>query len=199
MVPLALAVLLAGPVPAEAALDQVLRLVGRYNIGHACPIAPRLALTGAHVLDPHPEIPSPLSFSWSNKDHEASGFVVPHRTERIRDVGALEPRDEGDRFPYVFPIAAAPPKPGDRVWILGYDWRNRKSALGDEPIDVKVTRLLANHVVYERGGRGGSSGSCVLNDRGEVVAIHVMSFPTDDRNQVGVGVGLWGELRRSQE
>lgn len=192
----------AEPTIAEAALDRgSLRLIGRFNAGHACAIGPRLALTNGHIVDirPFDVGVAPFPFVWSDGTG-ASGFLVPLRggLERARDLASVEPFGEGT-FPHYLPLASEAPKPGDRVFFLGYDWTNRKRALGDEVIEAKVTRVVALHLVFVPSGQPGSSGSCIVNEAGEVVAINEGGYPADDGETVGIAIGVWGGLHKAPE
>lgn len=192
----------ADPTAAESALDRgSLRLIGRFNAGHACAIAPRVALTNGHIVDLRPFDAgiSPYPFAWSDGSG-AAGFLVPTRggLERGRDLAAVEPYGEGS-FPHYLPLASAAPKPGDRVFFLGYDWSNRKKAMGDEVVEAKVTRVVALHVVFIPSGQPGSSGSCVVNEAGEVVAINEGGYPSDDGETVGIAIGVYGGLHKAPE
>ncbi len=196
-----LVVFLAAPPPAVEALTRgTLRLIGRFSAAHACPIQPRVALTNGHVIDPRPfdNDVKPFPYAWSDGTG-ASGFLVPASLERARDLATVEPMRADDVFPHPFRVAAQAPKPGDRVWLLGYDWRNRKSAMDDDVIEAKVTRVMALHVLFTPSGHPGSSGSCLLNDAGEVVAINEGGYETDAHEEAGLAVGVWGSLARMPE
>lgn len=199
MIALALSLLLA-PHPSEAALVRsTLRLIGRFGAGHACPVEPRIALTNGHMVDLRPfgdTVLAPFGSAYSDGVGNA-GFLVPinERLERWRDLAAVEPLTQGAVFVDPLPVAKQPPLAGDRIWLLGYDWRSKKSALADDVIEAKVTRIVALHVQFYPAGQGGSSGSCVLNDAGEVVAINSAGWPTDDKEEGGQAVGIWGVFK----
>lgn len=182
-----------------------LRLIGRFNTAHACAISPRVALTNGHVLDPRPfEASVPLvPYAWSDGTG-ASGFLAPLRdseghvlesaVERARDLARVEPLIATDVFPHPLHVAQQAPVAGDRIWFLGYDWKNRKSAMAEDVIEARVTRIVALHVIFAPSGQPGSSGSCVVNEAGEVVGINEGGYETDDKGEAGLAVGVWGEL-----
>lgn len=182
----------------QQSLDYVLRLIGRYSAAHACPVEPRVALTSGHVIDPRPfERDVRLTpYGWSD-GLTGSGWLMPLDVEGARDLGRMEPLGKDDIFPHVLPVAASAPLPGARVWFLGYSFNNPKNVMSEERIEAHVTRIVANHVFYVPSGHEGSSGSCVLNDAGEVVAIVEGGFGTNDKDQEGgIGVGVYGDLVR---
>lgn len=196
------------PSIAEAALLRgSLRLIGRFSSAHACPVEPRVALTNGHVIDPRPfDLTVPLvPYAWSDGTG-ASGFLAPLRDatghvlesaiERGRDLARVEPLFPGDVFPNPLPLAQAPPMAGDRLWLLGYSWENRKRAMADDVIEARVTRVVALHVIFTPSGQPGSSGSCLVNDAGEVVAINEGGYETDAKEEAGLAVGVWGSLSR---
>lgn len=181
-------------------LKGSLRLIGRFASGHACPIEPRVALTNGHVVDMRPFDRDVAAFPYAWSDGTgASGFLVQLELERGRDLARVQPLREGDVFPHPLRIAANPPQAGDRLLLLGYDWRNRKSALADDVIEVRVTRIVALHVIFTPSGRPGSSGSCLVNEAGEVVAINEGGYDTDANEVAGLAVGVWGNLWRMPE
>lgn len=203
---LLLALLLAAQPPAaDALVKSSLRLLGRWSGAHACVVGPRLALTNGHVIDLRPydnDIP-PFPYAYSDGAGNA-GFVVPTTDkegrvtglERARDLATVEPLRADDVFANPLRVAREAPKVGDRVFLLGYSWKDKKSLLGDDVISAKVTRVVALHVAFYPSGQPGSSGSCLVNEAGEVVAINEGSYPTDDKDEVGISVGVWGDLAR---
>lgn len=216
----------AAPPPAVQKLTEgSLRLVGRFGAGHACPIEPRVALTNGHMVDPRPFDVSValVPLAWSDGTG-ASGFLAPLRgpegrvlegaVERARDLARVEPLAAGDVFPHPLRLAQLAPVAGDRVWLLGFDWGSSKSAMADDVIEARVTRVVALHVMFRPAGKPGSSGSCVVNEAGEVVAINEGGFetgaamplamllrlyagvarPATSDDVAGLAVGVWGSL-----
>lgn len=206
MLSLALVLFIAAPSPAVDALTKgSLRLLGRFSGAHACPTEPRIALTNGHVIDLRPFDADVPAFPYAYSDGAGnSGFLVPTtdkdgRTtglERGRDLATVEPLREGDVFANPLRVASNPPQTGDRVFLLGFSWKNKKSLLDDDVIEAKVTRVVALHVAFYPSGQPGSSGSCIVNEAGEVVAINEGAYSTDDGDEVGLGVGVWGNLSR---
>lgn len=200
MLHVAVALLLASDPPAVTELKaKSLRLIGRFSGAHACPTEPRVALTNAHVVDLQPfdaEVPT-FGYAWSD-GNGGYGFVSPirGRLEAMRDLAAVEPYADGDTFRGgTFVIAPVAPKVGDRVYLLGYDWRKPKTTMSDDVIEAKVTNVVAAHVLFFPSGKPGSSGSCIVNEAGQVVAINEGSYEADSKENVGIGVGVWGSLK----
>lgn len=180
----------------QQSLDYVLRLIGRHASAHGCAVGPRLALTSGHVIDLRPfERGVPLApYGWSD-GLTGAGWLIPIEVEAARDLGRMEPLSKTDTFPHVLPVAPVAPLPGARVWFLGYKFDSPKNVMSEERIESHVTRIVANHVFYAPSGHPGSSGSCVLNDAGEVVGIVEGGFGTEDKDQEGgFAVGVWGAL-----
>lgn len=169
----------------EAAPDtsRIMHLIGRYGLAQACPIAPDTALTNGHVVDPRPfDRTAPMTpYLWS-LDSGQGGAVLPRYALGERDLAVL---DGAGLDPY--PVAQDAPAVGQRVWFVGYRYDGR-STLKTEVIRATVLRVVAGHVIYMPGGRPGSSGSCVLNAAGEVVAINAGMFHD---SEAGIGVGVW--------
>ena len=163
--------------------------MGRAAIAHACPIGPNEALTAAHVVDPRPydkEVPLQPA-RWSAKD--VFGLLVP--SWRLSDSDVAQGVSERP-FPLWYEAAKEAPKVGDYLWLVNYSWDGKSKAFSEVPLKVKVTRVLAGHVVYEPSGDPGSSGSCVLNASGELVAINSAGMTVGFHEEVGIGVAVWG-------
>jgi hypothetical protein len=171
-------------------LTGVMKLFGRFSSAHACPVGERMAVTNAHVSDLRPfDRDFPLyPFRWSD-DSGHSGVVDSTLVERSSDLAILVPVDE-ETFPRYYKVAQTAPAVGDRVWFLGYSWKTAKEAYSTRVITGTILRIVADHIVISEAGEPGSSGSCVLNANGEVVAINAWrtEIGTD---AVGIAVGVW--------
>lgn len=162
-------------------LDGVLRLFSRDSLAHACPISATEALTNAHVANEY--------FVWSSRG--VSGTLAPGHDSSYRDLSWIKPEGE-TQFPTWYPIATEAPVEGQRLWFVGYDWRDSGKAFGPRVFSVEVIRVIGGHVAYKPAGVPGSSGSCVLNEKGEVVAINKGGLDLEDKSRVGIAVGIWG-------
>lgn len=183
-----LALFLALSIPTPN-LDGVLSLMGPRSMAHACPIGPNRALTNGHVIGHDWE-----RFIWESDGH--LGLLgAPSTTEkdRFRDLGTVRPWG-GQTFPRWYAVAKQPPQVGDRVYFRAYDFRRKKDAFAPVVVATTVVRVLNGHVIYSPAGTPGSSGSCVLNQAGEVVAINAAGMELGDKNVVGIAVGIWEPL-----
>lgn len=167
--------------------DAVLRLVGRFGAAHACPISDRLALTSAHVAQTDAWQAYPLKFS-DGAGHE--GELSLRAAEWSRDLALMESSVPLERW---YPIAAEAPKVGERLYALGFDMRRRRDALGPRLFELSLLRVVARNLVAEPTITQGTSGSCVLNSAGAVVAVISWSLPTEDLDSAAVAVGVYGE------
>jgi hypothetical protein len=168
----------------------VLAVMGKIAVGHACPISSNLAITAAHVIDPRPfDKDVPLQGSrWSAAGQD--GVLTPEGVVIEVDLGFVSsPKD----FPIVYEKAEGPPAEGEKLWLVGYDWSNTAKAFAEKRLEVKVLRIVAGHVIFDRAGEGGSSGSCVLNAQGKLVAINVAGMGVGFNEEVGIAVGVWGD------
>ena len=119
----------------------------------------------------------------------------PKTTERdlFRDLARVAPWGDAT-FPHWYPLAKLPPQVGDRVRFRGWDFRRRKDAFAPRDFDATVIRVRSGLVLFYPPGVPGTSGSCVLNAAGEVVAIQAFGKPLDDQSEIGGGIGVWGSL-----
>ncbi len=171
--------------------SAVLSVIGRFDMAHACPVAEDRALTNAHVLDIRPFDPStPLVIHrFSTSDRAVEGILEPVFVSVIEDIGLAIPRNT--KFQRFYPIAAAAPQPGDRVWWLMYDWSSRRNMFVDKVVSGKVLRTVAGNIVIDTPTQEGSSGGCILNADGQVVGL--VAWGVGDQNtEVTVGVGVYG-------
>lgn len=176
----------AGPFVPD--LTGVLRIVGNGPNGqmftaHACPLGSGIALTNTHVT-------SAGALQWDAAG--ASGPLdIVTLSDRYRDLAAVRPLYGS--FPRTYQVAKDPPEVGERLWFVGYDYRKPKDAYKPRVFVVEVVNVFAGIVLYSPTGLRGSSGSCVLNARGEVVAINRGGGDLDDGNVIGMGIGVWGD------
>lgn len=194
-----LALLLSAPPPAvNQLLENGIRLVGKFAVAHACPVSETQAWTNAHVVDRAPlDQDVPLSpYAWSDGTGR-EGYIIPTKgVAEARDIALVNISVNSQTFGAWFKATKEPPSVGERLWLMGYDWANPRKAFSPEIVSVEVTRVMAGHVFFVATGKhkpkGGSSGSCLLNDSGGLVAVNEGGFETENAEFVGSAVGVWG-------
>lgn len=184
--------LLASPAFAEDQPDVsgILHLVGRFSSAHACPVAAGLAFTSAHVVDPRPfEADVALVPFRYSTDAGGEGILTPESSRGGEDLATASLTPPVTRF---YPIADRPPGFAENVWFIGYDFRGQRDAFATRVFRTRVLRVVAGLVVLKDEPPEGSSGSCVLNAKGEVVAIIDFGLGLADGRAIGGAVGVWG-------
>lgn len=173
-------------------LSGVLALIGgKGNMAHACPIGPALALTSAHVVGEDYR-----RYIWDSQG-QIGLLGSPRTTERdlFRDLARVAPwGGSTTTFPSWYPLAKEAPQPGDKVHYRGWNFRRRKDAFAALDFESTVIRIRGGHVVYWPPGVPGTSGSCVLNAAGEVVAVNAFGQDLEDESKIGGAPGVWGDL-----
>lgn len=181
--------------PPAPDLSGVLSIMGATGMAQACPIAADKALTAGHVAKEIQLVgtPTPIPYIWESSGH--LGLLGDRQTtvwDRFRDLAYVTPYQS--TFPRWYTIAHDAPKPGDKVRFRGFDFRRKRDAFAPRDFQAIVLRVVNGHVIFSPPGVHGTSGSCVLNEAGEVVAINSFGADMEDRNTVGGAVGVWGDL-----
>lgn len=187
----------AGKVPftAEASrpdVSKIVRLSGRFALGSGCPVGPRTILTAAHVVDVRPFDRGVSLLMTYFAQGAVVGKATPNSAYSTRDVAILTTEVDIE----FYPIAVGAPQAGEALYLTGYDWRDVKRAFAERTWEVKALRVVAGSLlIYDPAGEPGTSGSCVLNSQGEVVAINVGGKGVGSMfsSEVGVGVLVAGE------
>jgi len=183
-----LMLLAAAPEPPDT--SAILRLIGRFGAGHACPIEAEVALTAAHVPDVSPldrEVPLwPYRFEGGG----TVGVVEPQGVMSAVDLAVMRPQQPFARW---YKRASEPPAVGERLWLLAYDWRSRKAIYADRVMSGRVLRVVAGHIMLDEEVPGGASGSCVLNEAGDVVGVVTWGQRTEDQRTAAVAAAVFGE------
>jgi hypothetical protein len=185
--------------PADA--DNVLGLIGRTTIAHACPIGPEELLTAGHVFDPRPlDNSAPLVGASYSTPGGQSGEVIPTWSTLTWDIAFGRPAESFSRF---YAVAKDEPKPGEKLWLASWDFASQDTAFSQPVLEVTVTRLAAGYVILREEIPAGTSGGCVLNARSEVVGIVSMGIPVGsptDARAVSAIVSVYGPwLERMRE
>jgi hypothetical protein len=183
-------ILIASPAPARAAekpstSSPAVRLIGDGFLAQGCPIGPTTLLTARHVAAPRSSGSTRrVAAIWQDgSGHMGTAWAEDYDIRR--DLAVMR---SDVAFERVVGLAAAPPAIGEKLTLFVYD-----GPLVAKPVSVMVENVVAGHVIVTAKARPGSSGGCVLNTRGELVAI--VSGQLDiDGSPFGLTVGVWGPL-----
>ena len=183
----------------EPDTSAVLRLgAGNHRLAHGCPLGERIALTNAHVVLTSREFaragnfddPAQL-FLWATRDEAYTGKTGRVQVDQYRDLAWIE--STTGPFPHYYPVASEPPAVGARLLFVGFDFRGRRVAYSERPLIATMIRLSLGRLIYRIDeGVPGSSGSCVFNERGEVVGINSAYNELENGEIVGIGVSIAG-------
>lgn len=165
---------------------QVMSLIGRYGLGHACPVG-GVILTAAHVAmddDGGAERPKFFAYGMGNQ----KGYLSTAWAAQSRDIALLKV-DAGDD-PVMNRLSKSPPEVGSEArwqeYVMSGDvlsLRKRKGKIVADPI--------AGHFTFDPSPVPGASGSCVFNERNEVIGIVVWQLG-ENLSAKGVGVDITG-------
>lgn len=161
-------------------VDPSIALITPSGGGHGCPVD-GVVVTAAHVMCEKPGECGRAS--WSSRGY--SGMAEVHRPSTYLDIVILTT--------YGGPVVDLPRgtvEVGDVVFWYEYDFRTRKNALRARRRFANILRIVAEHAVLDEVPVSGGSGSCVLNERGEVVGLITAAFDTDDEKGAGLVVLL---------
>ena len=172
--------------------DAVLAVSSRFGWAQACAIGPDLALTAAHVVDPEPTNPSVPYFPARYEAEDGTvGVMTPIAVDSASDTALVRlswPVRHWHTLSAVLPVR------GEEVKWYGYDWRKRSNVAALREFKGKVVRVKAGDIWLDEGSEAGTSGSCVENDKHEVVGLLSRGLGTDDGREatsvVAVG-GVW--------
>lgn len=152
--------------------EGLIRVMGRSGIAHACPAGGQL-LTAAHVVEDetHSAWQGGVPIAWEDMAGHG-GWVSMDSGDTARDVVIVSPVKDSPPLPsFTYPLAKGF-KVGEAVYIIGYRFTAEHPT---EPVLVraKITGSIAGHVFYDKTPGEGSSGGCVINEAGEVIAVNV--------------------------
>ncbi len=173
--------------PASTDYPISIEVVRFKAFAHVCPTAPKEAFTACHTVtfsESSPEF-ALVPLYWKG------GTLGATQWNRTLDVARVEPM-EGSDFPYYFPISPVDPKIGDKVRITGF---NYDRGMANRNMEVKIINILAGRIlVFDGSPAEGSSGSCVFNAEGEVVAINHGYLKKSEDEKIGLATRLTPEL-----
>ena len=169
--------------PSREPWRDVPQISSRKGLGHICPFTPHLAYTARHVVveqQHHRAWFIPLIW----KQDPSAGTLMPLYTDARRDL-AVGCSDEP--FPRPFERAVDAPEPGDRLYIPVHQWL-RKGAPRERQ-EVVVAEVVAGMIRLEAPPLPASSGACLLDTDGRLVAVYDGGFGP----VTGSASGVWGE------
>lgn len=161
----------------------------RFGMAHACPVSESIALTNAHVADPFPlEKNAPvLTLRWSG------GYLNPLSASWTEDVSLMFRPDSAAKFPRFYPQAQVAPNVGEQVWWVGYDWSKQTKAGKTRVFSANITSLSSGVIGLDKPTPPGSSGSCLLNAKGEVVGLIAWGISLENDQDAAFAVALYGK------
>jgi len=149
---------------------------------HACPVGPREALTALHCVSRRVDSGDRLFYSttWSMLGGSA-GSAIPIAFDTRRDLAVLKSDTD---FGGWNRLAQKQPVVGDRVSVGSYLWDKWM-----KPVLVWTTlkTVIAGNLVYDKNPGGGSSGSCVFAESGEVIGINYGWVEPTEGKPIGLG------------
>lgn len=167
------------PAPAVPDMSRVLVLTGSDGYASACPILPGVLLTAKHVAldDLGNGQRRPAGYRTSYKGKEGLALYRAHfETEDL----AVMNTDLLEVEPY--PVSTTPAQVGDVIYLNEYVRSPKKG----EPIfsrtyvKTTVNNIVGSHIFLNDFSQPMTSGSCVFNEKGEVVGILVAYWGVRD-------------------
>lgn len=161
-------------------------LVGRFGIGHACPVN-GMIFTAAHVATSPKSDPSQAALGYVYSMGTRKGFVTGFSPLLSRDLATMNV-DIGDQ-PTYGRLAGRAPVNGDKIYWQEFNLT--ANPLRGELRSGEITDVTTGHFVFKPEPSPGASGGCVINEQGEVYGIVIWGIGLGPRR--GVGVILSGE------
>lgn len=179
--------------PMSANPADAMSVIGRFGIGHACPVEGRILTAGHVAVRLFPSTGMVMSGAYTYSQGSRSGFLSHAWTIASRDLGGLKVDRVGavaPEEPIYFGIADTGPKPGQKVsW---FEYNMRPPVLRIRERSAKVSAIRAGHFSFDKAPMEGASGSCVFNEDREVVGIVTwrMGLPPE-----GIAVNVTGKWK----
>lgn len=152
------------------------------SFGSGCAVSPTQALTAFHVTHGEKEL------HWRNRLQEG-GIARVQLADAKKDL-ALVVADGPMNVPFL-PIAQHDPRVGEELWVIGL-FKNLPTAYHARAVALDPQN---GDLILDSMGFPGSSGGCVVNLRGELVAIFsAAEIIPEIRAQRGwtAAVPVWG-------
>jgi hypothetical protein len=149
------------------------------NAGHACPVHGHI-YSARHVFWNREENKY-IGATWSSRGYDGSTLVSGFSEEK--DLVELWLNDTSN---VVFLPRGAAVRAGEKVYWFEYDFRTKKNALRSRRRFANVLRIVAQQYILDGTPVAGASGSCLINENGEVVGIVTGGWQMFDKSVVGV-------------
>ena len=179
--------------PSDPDTSSVLRLVGRYGLGHGCPVD-GVILTAGHNIDPwswaerSPYLGRLVSFSWEDSGGN-SGYAHGAYVHPARDLGVLHVTNG---TPAYYPLASEEPEIGDVLIWREYDRSAKRRAYHRKIQRARLVNSFAGNLIMEEPPHHGASGACVFDVAGHVVGIVTWQTPLESGERIGHAVSVVG-------
>lgn len=156
--------------PSEPDTSYVLRLVGRFGLGHGCPVN-GVILTAGHNVQPFASAARSslqlVGFSWEDSAGNR-GYARGVNVHAARDLGVLHVTSGRPRY---YELASQAPELGDAVSWREYDRSRTERAYFGALRWAQLVNSVAGHLVLSRPPTHGASGTCVFDSAGDVVGV----------------------------
>ena len=169
--------------PHEESWRDIPQAVSRRGISHICPFAPHLAYTARHVvLDRQGSGVWFIPLIW--KQGRSAGSLFPLYADARRDLAV---GCSNEPFPLPFERAVEAPEPGDRLYLPAHEWLRKGGPR--KRVEIVVAEVVGGTIRLEALPMLGSSGACLLDADGRLVAVYDGGYGP----VTGSASGVWGE------
>lgn len=176
--------------------SRVVPVHHKNGVGQLCPVTARRAWTAHHVSSRATRLEGrvPVYMVLDIDGEPVTAQQYEHDMRRDLAWVEIEPGYEFEGF---YKVSEVIPVEGDPVWIVGYDFHD---GLKEEVVQATVLNVRGGMLYYDETPGPGSSGSCILNQAGEVVGINTSMYRAVDGRSLditGIGeliVGKWAVM-----
>ncbi len=183
----------ACPVKADPPVPpHVFTIIHYAGSGHGCAVN-GITITNRHMVDPRSagdfSPPNKVRFRYEFPDG-VHGVGYSDKISNVSDLAIVVL----DKKPTLYGVlAAGPPRIGEKIVWVEYDFRKRSNIYKARTRTAKVVMVRTGRVYLERGVTHGASGGCAYNEAGEVIGLITGWLTTGDSKKAGSITGLWGD------